>query len=409
MDYKEAMAYINGTEVFGSRLGLERITRLTELLGRPQDSLRIIHVAGTNGKGSVTAFIRGILSAAGYKTGMFTSPHIERFSERFTIDGAEITDDELVSVCEEVKEKADIMVSEGSGQPTHFEIVMAMALAYFRKTECDFAVLEVGLGGRLDATNVIGTPEVAVITAIYFDHTDILGCTLAEIASEKAGIIKLNGDVVTYAQEPEVMRVLERKCADMGARLNITDIDEYKPYAVSLPGEHQRINAALAAKAAQILGDRGFAVTEAAIITGLANAKWPGRFEVLHSSPPVILDGAHNPHGARALAKTLKACYGNRKVLFIMGVLADKDYSGMVDAVFPQASRFFTIEPESPRALPAEALAEEIRKRGVPAESFKTVAGALGSALSDSCVNEVVCCFGSLYFIGEVRKILKEH
>lgn len=403
MNYNETMEYINAFEVFGSRLGLTNITRLTRLLGNPQESFKTVHVAGTNGKGSVCAFIGAILTASGYKTGVFTSPHIERFSERIVIDGVEISEEEIVSVCGEVGKKAEILRGEGSC-PTHFEVVTALALSYFREKKCDFVVLEVGLGGRLDATNVISAPEAAVITSIDYDHTDVLGNTLEEIAFEKAGIIK-ECDVITPFAQPEVMRVFESVCAERGARLH-TVTGAHDGLKISLLGEHQLMNAALAIRTAEILREKGCNIPETAVTEGLLSAKRPGRFEILRENPPVVIDGAHNPHGVRALVEALKKYFGGKKILFVAGVLADKDYMGMMAAAAPLAREFLTVTPDSSRALPAKKLAAEIRNLCLPAESFETVEEAVSEALSRIGENEAVCCFGSLHFIGKVRTFL---
>lgn len=420
MNYDEALDYIFGTLKFGSKLGLHNIGVLLKLMGDPQKKLKFVHVAGTNGKGSTTAFISSILTEAGYKTGVFISPYIQRFTERMRIGSEEISRDELAEITGFVKENVDKMIAMGENHPTEFEIVTAIAFEYFYRNNCDVVVLEVGLGGRFDSTNIIDTPLVAVITTISFDHTDRLGNTLPQIAFEKAGIIKPGGTVVIYSQGAEVEQVFEKACEERGARLYKTDFSEltlhefgidgqtfslgqYKDLKIGLLGKHQIYNAATSVNAVMHLRDKGFEISEAALRRGLLKAKWPGRFEVVSREPAVIIDGAHNAEGARMLRSTLDEYFPGRPVTFIMGVLSDKDYDLMMKTVLPGCKRLFAITINSPRALSAPDLAKNARKYCKNVQVSDTIEGALRTCIETASQDEVICAFGSLYYIGEVR------
>ena len=341
MNYDEALEYIHGTLKFGSKLGLHNIGALLGLMGEPHKKLKFVHIAGTNGKGSTSAYISSILTEAGYRTGLFTSPFIQRFTERIRIGDDEISQVELAEITSFVKSCVDRMIAMGESHPTEFEIVTAIALEYFYREKCDIVVLEVGLGGRFDSTNIIDTPEVAVIATINYDHTDRLGSTLAEIAFEKAGIIKPGGDVVIYGQDREVEKVFENACAERGAKLTRADFsgivvhdfgidgqifsfERHDRLRIKLLGRHQTRNAALALKAAEVLREKGFSISDAALKRGLENTRWPGRLEVLSRDPVVLIDGAHNPEAAAVLKNTLDVYFPGRPVTFIMGVLMDK-------------------------------------------------------------------------------------
>ncbi|MCX8132266.1 MAG: bifunctional folylpolyglutamate synthase/dihydrofolate synthase [Clostridia bacterium] len=425
MNYDEALNYIHGTLKFGSKLGLHNIGKLLELMGNPQDKLKFVHVAGTNGKGSTVAFISSMLMEAGYKVGVYTSPYIERFTERMKIGNNEIGQSELAELTEFVKAKTEIMVKMGENHPTEFEIVTAIAFLYFCKNSCDIVVLEVGLGGRFDATNIIKTPELAVITTINFDHTSILGNTLPEIAFEKAGIIKHGGDVLLYPQRQEVEKVFEAACKERGAILQKAEIYEaeitgfssegqsfnYKNYIglrITLLGDHQVNNAVLAINAADMLNSKGFAISETSIRNGLANARWPGRLEVVSREPLFIVDGAHNAEGARVLSEALNKYFPEKRKIFIFGVMRDKDYKSLVEAVNPLAYKYITVTPENERALSAEELAIFIRSYCKNVMVSDTIEEAIKASLDISTPDDLVCAFGSLYYIGKVRKYFKD-
>lgn len=432
----DPVAYINTPRWQASRLGLARIARLLELMGRPQDRLRFVHVAGTNGKGSTCAYLESILRVAGYRTGLFTSPYIEAFEERIRVNGENISGADLADVTLFVKEHAERIEAETGDHPTEFELMTAVAFEHFARSGCDIVVLEVGLGGRLDSTNVIDAPEACVIARVGLDHTALLGDTVAQVAAEKAGIVKAGVPVISWPQEPEAMRVLEGVAAEKGCELSVPDFGalEVVPlgassagaaavagssavfdgaaaedvsretfvrkfsygeceYTTRLLGSYQPANAALAMETARVLRKRGWDVPEEAVYEGVASAEWPGRFEVVACDPLTIVDGGHNPQGAQVLADSLQELVSAGVgvsagasdsapapgVVFVMGVLADKDYAPMVDAVLPFARAFFTYAPENPRSLSAEDLAAEILMRA------KGRAAANGALSDEAC------------------------
>jgi dihydrofolate synthase/folylpolyglutamate synthase len=422
MNYDEALDYIHGTLKFGSKLGLHNIGLLLNLMGDPQKKLKFVHIAGTNGKGSTTAFISSILMEAGYRTGIYTSPFIQRFTERIRIGNDEIKEDDLADITGYVKKCADRMLGMGENHPTEFELVTAIAFEYFYRRKCDIVVLEVGLGGRFDSTNIIDTPELAVITTISYDHMDRLGNTLTEIAFEKAGIIKPGGDVVLYGQSPEVEKVFEEACAQRGATLHRTDFsslvlheygidgqimsyERYDRLRISLLGSHQTHNAAVAVQAAEQLNQKGYRISEAALKRGLLNTKWPGRLEILSRNPIVIIDGAHNAEGAFVLRKALDEYFPGKPVTLIMGVLSDKDYIAMMKTVLPGCKRLFAVTTDSPKALPAAELAKAAGRYCKNVQISDTIESAVDICMRTASSDEVICAFGSLYYIGTVRSV----
>lgn len=423
MTFLQAIEYIHGTLKFGIKLGLENIRGLLDLMGNPHKSLKFVHVAGTNGKGSTVAFISSVLAESGYKVGIFTSPYIERFTERIRINDVEIPEEELSHITEFVKTKVDIMLEKGCNHPTEFEIITAIALMYFKRSKCDIVVLETGLGGRFDSTNVIDTPLVSVITTISYDHMDRLGDTLPKIAFEKAGIIKKDGDVVLYPQEDNVYKVFEDTCKNMGARLhNISfdniNIKEYsvdgqrfdygnnKDIVISLLGVHQVKNSVVAFETLKVLQEKGFKMDYLSIMKGLKNAKWPGRMEVLRREPLFIVDGAHNREGAAVLAKNLKEYFPGKKMLFIAGILKDKDYVEIINTLLPMASTVVTVEPKSDRALDAKELAKYIDSCCINVHVSDTIEDAVNKVFSYATKDDIICAFGSLYLVGDIRRIL---
>jgi len=384
MGIAETFEYIHSVKWQGSKPGLERTRELLKALGNPEKQLRFIHVAGTNGKGSTSACIAAVLNNAGYRTGLYTSPYIQSFNERIQVSGEPISDKELEALTDEIRPFADRM----EDLPTEFEMITALAMKYFLLRSCDIVVLEVGMGGRLDSTNVIDTPELAIITAIGYDHTRELGPALSDIAGEKAGIIKSGGDVLIYGGEREVEGVFERVSKERGARLRKVDFSritkqelslehikfDYEPYGiVTLPlvGAYQSKNAALAITALEMLRDKGYKISDENIIAGLRCVKWPGRFEVLGREPVFILDGAHNPQGTEATADSLRRHFGGRKIIFIVGVMADKDVGSMVRHIIPLAEAFIAVKPNHPRAMDANELAEKLAEKSAenPAEN----------------------------------------
>jgi len=424
MTYKEALDYIHSTRKFGWKLGLENIRNLLCMLGNPHEKLKYVHVAGTNGKGSTVAFISSVLTESGYKTGMFISPYIERFTERIQINGEEIPEDDLAKITKMVKECVDEMLQKGMTHPTEFEIVTAIGLQYFYEMNCDIVVLEVGLGGRFDSTNVINNSLVSVITSISYDHMDILGNTLPQIAFEKAGIIKENGDVVLYSQEKEVEEVIEAVCIGKKAKLHkvdfskiklqnfsidgqIFDYGEYKNLKIGLLGKHQLKNAAVAIEACNILADKGYEIYDEYLRRGLEKAKWPGRMEIVCKSPLFIIDGAHNVEGTLTLAENLNTYFPEKKKILIMGVLKDKQYEEMIKIIVPLAGAVVAVTPLSERALGSEELSEYIKLYCKNVMVGKTIEDGIEKAINIYDGESVICAFGSLYYIGEVGRYFK--
>lgn len=442
MDF-DPIAYINTPRWQASRLGLERIRELLERLGRPQDRLKFVHVAGTNGKGSICAYLASILGAAGYRTGMFTSPYIERFEERIRVDGTMISPDDLRDVTLAVREHAEAMAEETGDHPTEFELMTAVALEHFARCGCDIVVLEVGLGGRLDSTNVIDAPEACVIARIGLDHTALLGNTLAAIAGEKAGIIKEGSAVVSWPQEPEAMAVIEHAAAEHGCELRMPDfaqleegairwedgVSPFRPFSykewadlrTGILGSYQPQNATVALEAVDVLRGRGWRIPDEAVRAGVAQTRWPGRFEIVEggSSPDgfaIVVDGGHNPQGARALADSLAEVFPGRKPVFVIGVLEDKDYPRMLEDVLPLGSAFVCVTPDNPRALPAHKLARAIRWTGqdllgcsacvnpVVARDFED---AIRRARELAGSDGLICAFGSLYSVAALKEAVR--
>ena len=431
MTYTQALDYIHSTCWKGSRPGLSRTIELTNRLGNPQNSLKFIHVAGTNGKGSTSAMLASILQRAGYKVGLYTSPFILRFNERMQINGVDIPDDELAAITEFVKPHAEAM----SDTPTEFELITAIALVYFSRNACDYVVFEVGMGGRLDSTNIIPPETVvaSIITGIAMDHTAFLGDTYEKIAAEKAGVIKTGVPVVYGGNHPPVGEttptpealscgaVIRAKAAEVGAPFVETDhtklngirsdlfgadfdFGAYKELHVSLAGLYQPHNAANVLTVIDVLRTRGLTIPETAIRQGLASVKWPARFEVLSREPLVIADGGHNPEGIDAAIASVKAYFKAEKILLLTGVMADKDYTHMVSRMAEVAAQAFCVRPANDRALDPAAYAETFRNIGIPAEGYATVAEGVKAAMEVAEREEkALLCLGSLYMYGEVH------
>ncbi len=416
MNYEETIAYIHSAYWKGTKDGLARTRELLSLLDDPQKDLRFIHVAGTNGKGSTCAMLSSILQAAGYRTGLYTSPFVNRFNERIAINGDPIPDQDLVDVFERIRPIVDGMPN----QPSEFELITCAAMLYYKEQRCDVVVLEVGMGGEFDSTNVIDTPLLTIITAMGFDHMKYLGDTMTEIASAKAGIIKPGGTTLIYGENPEADRVFSNTCQRVGSRLVVTDHSRVTDHAhtlhghdlsfgaythIHLPliGSHQIKNAAVVLTAVEELKKGGLSIPDAAVYEGMAAVRWPARMELLSEKPVFLLDGGHNPHGFRAAAETLKELFPEKKVTVMMGVMADKDHGDMIRQLLPQAKRFITVQPDSPRAMSAEALAEEIRALGGEAEPVGTVKNGVKKMLSEAQSEDVLLAIGSLYMAGDVR------
>ncbi len=426
MDYRETIDWIQSISKFGMKLGLNNIKTLTAAMGSPQDSYKIIHVAGTNGKGSVCAMIASILKEVGYKVGLFISPYLEVFNERIQINGKNISNEDLAELATQVKTIIDDMVLKGCAYPTEFEVDTAMGLKYFEEQGVDFAVVEVGLGGRFDATNVV-TPLVSVITNIGYDHMDILGDTLPKIAFEKAGIIKKGIRVVSYPQGDEVLAVIKNKCRGEDAHLTVVDkskikfisaspagqVFEYgdlKNLRISLLGGHQILNAVTAVVAVRALRSCGIVIGSNVIERGLERARWPGRLEIMKTHPYIMIDGAHNPQGAGVLRKAIEDIFEYKKLILILGILRDKDVDGILRILLPLAGEAVITKPVSPRAMAADELNNRVREIRPELKTYCTedIDAAIDRGIDVTGKGDLMLVCGSLYLVGEVRKILKK-
>ncbi len=422
MTYEEALLLLDRASMSGSILERDVMDALLGELGSPQLGMKYVHIAGTNGKGSASAFISSVLSKAGYRTGLYTSPYIQEFTERIQIDGVQISKDDIAAITEELEQASDRLEAKGYRRPTVFELITALAFVYFKRGGCDIVVLEVGMGGRLDATNSIPEAEAYVLMNIGYDHMAELGDTLELIAGEKAGIIKSGGgSVIAYAQSEGVMNVFADAAAKHGREMfvadgskaviksmtidgTVFDYEGYKDLKIKLLGNYQLRNVAVAIRCIEQLRRRGWSISEQSLRDGLEQAHWPGRVEVLRRDPIVIVDGAHNPQGTTALAETLRSIFPGRKLTIVCGVLADKDYDSSLDVIAPLAEKFYAVAPNSYRALSAEKLAEEIRIRcHAPVRSFDTISDALDTVLAEAAKDDIICVFGSLYQVGDVR------
>lgn len=431
MDYQEAIEFIHSTYKFGSKLGLQNITKLTELLGNPQESYKIIHVAGTNGKGSTSNMIHDVLMSNDYKTGLFISPYLEEFTERIQVNKKHIDKDSLARITTLVKEKIDIMLKEGYNHPTEFEVVTAIGFKYFEEQKIDFLILEVGLGGRFDATNVVKNTLVSVITSISYDHMEYLGDTLEKIAFEKAGIIKENSNVVIYPQEENIINTIKDIAKNKNASVyetdkkNIekikgnltgqwfkylkTDIFNLPEVKINFLGEHQLYNTLTALRALEIIKESGYNVTEEGIIKGLDSCRFAGRFEILKTNPVIVLDGGHNINGIEYFAKAVKENFKGHKIILFFGMLKDKNPEDVLSFIMPLCKEVYTLTPNNPRAMKSTELADLIRKhsdlKATPLDEYSEIIPIVKSIDE----NEYVAFVGSLYMIGNVRTLLKKH
>lgn len=421
MNAEQAIAYIHSVCWKGSIPGLGRTQELLEKMGNPEKKLKFVHIAGTNGKGSTAAMTASILSKAGYRTGLYTSPYIYRFHERIQVDGVEISDEDLTEITEYVKPLADSMAQS----PTEFELVCCIAFEYFYRKKCDIVVLEVGMGGAWDATNVIEVPEVAVITNIGLDHTEYLGDTVEKIAETKSGIFKPHGHAVVYRSTPSVEAVYERVCAERDVSLRKADFDglvlkahtlegqvfdcgSRKNLVLPLLGDHQLHNASVVLSIADTLIGEGWKISEQNIYDGIRDVRWPGRFDIVCRKPLFIIDGGHNPQCIEALVKNIRDYLAGKKVIALTGVLADKDYADMYKPVMPLVDRFVCITPPNPRKLEAEQLAQYLREAGAQAQASESILDGVKKAMDLAGEDGVVLCFGSLYSIGGIRDALKD-
>ena len=423
MTYDEALKYIHDISWTFCKPGLERISALCERLGNPQADLKFVHIAGTNGKGSFSSMLDSVLRAAGYKTGLYTSPYIVEFCERMRVNGENIPKDELARITSEVKPIADAM----EDKPTEFELITAIAFLYFKRQNCDVVILEAGMGGRLDSTNIIENPLLSVITGVALDHTAFLGDTVEKIAKEKAGIIKAGAPVLYGGESDEAYKIIKAEALRLGSDITRTDrakievssytlestelsYGELKDIKIGLLGSYQPCNAANVIEAVYALRNVGMDIPDSALREGLALAKWPARFEIIHNREvTVIFDGAHNPEGVRYAKESVKKYFGDKKVVLVTGLLRDKDYELEADLMKEISDIAYTITPTSERALSAEDYKNVLTKHGFIAYATSSPREALSLAMEKAkAENTAVVCLGSLYVYSEIISALDE-
>lgn len=420
-----AEKYYHSLLTFGIMPGLDRIKILLDRLGNPEKSLRCIHVAGTNGKGTVCSLLASVLKTAGYKTGLYTSPYIVDFRERIRVDGEMISEYELENITTTVKKEIEKLRNEDI-IITEFEAVTAAAFLYYKNTGCDFVVLETGLGGRFDATNVIERPLASVIVSISLDHVNILGNTISDIAYEKCGIIKNNCPVVTNSAQPaDALKMIKEQSEMRNSALYVADADIIRVLDESIkgsdifyggrsvfvpfPGKHQTENCITALTVIDLMKEQGIAISEKAVREGIANTRNPARCEVVSEKPRIILDGCHNEDSAKALCAVLEKYLKGKKITALMGMMADKDISKVLTLLLPHFDKVLTVTPSNPRAIPAEELAEKIRNLGTDAKSFENAEDAYKYAVNNMSEDEILIVCGSLYLCSDVYNIIKNN
>lgn len=420
MNYEEALEYIHSISWRGSVPGLTRIRTLLERMGDPQKGLKFVHITGTNGKGSTAAMLASILTQAGYRTGLYTSPFIFRFNERMQIDGDSIGDEDLARLITAMREQADAM----SEHPSEFEMVTATAMAWFAECDCDIVVLEVGMGGEWDATNVIDTCEAAVFTNIGLDHTQYLGDTIEAIARTKSGILKPGCDCVLYHQGKTAEAVIREACERLNIEVHLADVSSIHPQShdirgqvfdwrdlrsleIPLAGRHQLHNACTVLTCVDVLRERGWLISDESLRRGLKRTRWPGRFQVVGEKPCFIIDGGHNPQCIQALAEALERELPGAHPVFLLGCMADKDHGTMFAPLSDLAKGIVTVTPDNPRSLAAAALAEELNALGAKAAPAEDIASGVRAAKALAGEDGVVCACGSLYMIGDIVKALE--
>lgn len=426
MNFEEALEFLRNLTKFGFNFGLGRIEELLRRLGDPHKQLKVIHVGGTNGKGSTATMISGILQAGGYKTGIFTSPHLHSYCERYRLNGAEITTDRIAELLTTMRPHLEKMVEEGFEHPTEFEVSTALGFLYFYEEKVDFLVLEVGLGGAIDSTNVV-IPLVSVITNVAMDHMDYLGDTVEEIASVKAGIIKGGRPVVTAVDEPAALEVIkkvsrETKSDLVDVRRDLTWIvtkstvdgqdfsvctprRTYENLHLKLVGCHQVVNAVTAVAAVEMLERYGFSFSQEIIAAGLVGAEWPARLEMVSINPAVLLDGAHNLHGAQSLRQALADVYSYERLILVFGMLGDKEREKVVAQLAPLAKTVIVTKPNSPRAGDWEKIADEVRKYVDEVYLIENIHEAVKKGVAMAGADDLVCVTGSLYMVAEAREL----
>lgn len=424
MTHEEAMKFIEDSSRFGSKLGLESIRTLLEYLENPQDALKYIHVAGTNGKGSTSSFLNSVLVRSGFNVGLYTSPHLITFNEGIKINSVNIKDEEIAKSANIVKNAVDKMLADGHQHPTQYEIVTAISFEYFKAMKVDIVILEVGMGGRLDATNVIGCPLVSIITPIAMDHVGFLGDTIEKVAAEKAGIIKPNCDVVVARQDKDALKVIEDVSKELNSNLynveyesiKVTDMSElgstfnvqvrekeYEDLHVGLIGQHQIENALVALTAIEVLKKHGFEIHDLSIKLGLKETKWAGRLELIQEKPRILIDGAHNLHGAKALSRTIDNVFNYNKLVAVIGILSDKDIDGVFAQLLPLCDEIIFTKPANPRACDPRELIKYGEQYGIPCIVEEDIIRAYEIGKSKITDKDMLLCCGSLYMIGSIR------
>ena len=424
MNYIEAMDFLEKTKKYGSQLGLTSIQNLMAELGNVQDEISLVHIGGTNGKGSVGAMLSQVLTESGYKVGRFCTPDVFAYEDEFQMNGINIEKDRLVQLFTKVKEACDKLTSQGKPHPTRFEVETAVAFLWFYEEQCDIALLEVGMGGETDATNLIKRPLVSVLTSISMDHIRFLGNSLGEIARVKSGIIKQQVPVVTMEQKPEAFAQIEKKAREMQSELIVAKTDQAQKITqkngrygfvwknqqqelhinLSLCGAFQVENAVCVLNVLQILQKKYPKITKETIQHGLAHTTWHGRMEQLGAEPDFYLDGAHNEDAVRKLRKTLDEGFSDRRIVYIMGVLADKDYEKMIQMMFRTGDQVYTVTPQNPRALDGKELENQLLEQKIDARYCENVQDAVLYALRDAQKGDMILAFGSLSYLRNVRE-----
>ena len=426
MKYQEALEYMESLNRYGIIPGLDSIRRLCGSLGNPQDGLKFVHIAGTNGKGSVLAYVSTVLKKAGLKVGRYLSPVIFEYREKIQVGARPITQNALCEGAEVIRAACEDLVGQGFPHPTAFEEETALAFWYFRKMNCDIVVLETGMGGREDATNVVTNTVVSVLASISMDHMKFLGDHLSDIAWQKAGIMKPGRPVVSMEQEPEAAEVIQREASRLGCPLLFADVDkaerihygmekqtfdygDYRGLEISLAGKVQNENAVLAVEVIEALRREGYRITEDALRKGLLETRWPGRFSVIAKKPLFVVDGAHNEDAARKLAQSIKFYFTNKRIIYIMGVLKDKEYGKVIGLTHMYADQILTVTPPgNPRALGAYELAKEVSRVHPQVTAADSLEEAVEMAYLLAGREDVILAFGSLSYLGRLMKIVEK-
>lgn len=427
MNYEEAREYLDQVSKGGSVLGLDNMRELLKRLGNPQDSLKFVHISGTNGKGSVLAYLSTVFKEAGYRTGRYISPTLFSYREKIQVNEKFIGREDLSRLTEKIKAAAEEMQNCAAGDPTIFEIETALAFLYFVEQKCDIVILETGLGGALDATNVITTPVMEVIASISMDHMEFLGDTLGKIAYQKSGIIKPDTSVVSAMQQPEAMEVICNVCRERDCTFQAVDPEQIKDISygyegqsfsyknwenikISLMGSYQIKNAALALEAINALRKLGYDLKDRAVYQGMKKAIWKGRFTLISKDPVILMDGAHNPAAAEELVRSLKLYYAGKKFYYIFGMFRDKDYAQVIRLTAPMAEHIITVQtPGNPRALPAAELKEAVAEVNPSVEAAESLHMAVNQVMERIDSDSVVVIFGSLSFLGEAEMAVNRY